>query len=232
MGDLRIKKAGSCPCWNEPEAVLKPPKKEYLISEPSLAASLVPVIGSGRQAAADFERGRWGWGIFNTAMAVTDLVPVKAIWTAGSKVGLKGLFRLGYFKGKSLKSFRFYKTWRWSEVRQWAGRMGWTTYKGQDLHHWLVPRRWYEKKPWKKAGEFLFNQPWNLMPMPKKGPGGITGWQMHDLIEGKIPKGLKQGWDWHQRFWYGTPSAAKAVGGSAIGKTANGIVRNESTEES
>ena len=230
MGDLSIRKAGSSLRWNEPEAVQKPPKKEYLISEPSLAGSLVPVIGSSRQAAADFERGRWGWGIFNTVMAVTDLIPVKAIWTAGSKVGLKGLIRLGYFKGKSWKSFRFYKTWKWSEVRQWANRVGWSEYKGQPFHHWLVPRRWYENKPWEKTGEFLFNQPWNILRIPSQRPRGLKPKEFHDLIEGKLPSGVEIRYSSFQRVWYGTPQWSKAASSSASGRIINGVRNGQSKE--
>ena len=54
MGDLSIRKAGGSPSWNEEEAALKPPKNEYRFSEPSFAGSLVPVLGSSRQAVFSF----------------------------------------------------------------------------------------------------------------------------------------------------------------------------------
>lgn len=60
------------------------------IGQPGFAESLIPVWGSARAAIDDFQNGRWGWGIFNTVMAVTDLVGVGALAKVGFKAIVKG----------------------------------------------------------------------------------------------------------------------------------------------
>jgi hypothetical protein len=60
------------------------------IGQPGFGESLIPVWGSGRAAIDDFQNGRWGWGLFNTAMAVSDIFLVKSIVTAGGKLVVKG----------------------------------------------------------------------------------------------------------------------------------------------
>jgi RHS repeat-associated protein len=52
--------------------------------------SLIPIWGSARMAAEDFKCGRWGWGIFNTAMAISDVFLVKSLATAAGKALIKG----------------------------------------------------------------------------------------------------------------------------------------------
>jgi RHS repeat-associated protein len=52
------------------------------VGDPGFWESLIPVWGSGRQAINDFQEGRWGWGLFDTALAVTDLFLIKALVTA------------------------------------------------------------------------------------------------------------------------------------------------------
>ena len=51
---------------------------------------MIPVWGSGRPAMNDFQNRRWGWGLFNTAMAISDLFMVRAAFKAGSKLLVKG----------------------------------------------------------------------------------------------------------------------------------------------
>ena len=54
----------------------------------------VPIYGSVMDARESFEDGRWGWGIFHTVLAITDVVPVKTLITVGVKaVGKKILFK-------------------------------------------------------------------------------------------------------------------------------------------
>ena len=50
---------------------------------------LVPVIGSGWAAINDFQNGRWGPGLLQTVLAITDIVPVKALAVAGGKLVFK-----------------------------------------------------------------------------------------------------------------------------------------------
>ncbi len=55
---------------------------------------MIPVWGSGRAAINDFQNRRWGWGLFNTALAISDLFMVGAAFKAGSKLLVKGAGKL------------------------------------------------------------------------------------------------------------------------------------------
>jgi RHS repeat-associated protein len=59
------------------------------VGQPGLAESLIPIWGSGRAAIDDFQNGRWGWGIFNTVMAISDVFLVKSAITAVGKLIVK-----------------------------------------------------------------------------------------------------------------------------------------------
>lgn len=54
-------------------------------AEPGFWEGLIPIWGSGKSAIAAFQRGQIGWGLFNTAMAVSDVFMVKALATAAIK---------------------------------------------------------------------------------------------------------------------------------------------------
>jgi hypothetical protein len=60
------------------------------VGAPGLGESLIPIWGSGRAAINDFQEGRWGWGLVNTALAVSDVFLVKSLVTAGGKLVVKG----------------------------------------------------------------------------------------------------------------------------------------------
>ena len=64
------------------------------VGEPSFGESLIPIWGSGRMAINDFQNGRWGWGIVNTGMAISDVFLVKSLATIGVKAIGKGLATL------------------------------------------------------------------------------------------------------------------------------------------
>ena len=55
--------------------------------------SYVPLIGSARDAWQDFQKGSYGWGTFNAAMAVTDVFPIKAAAVAVGKIAFKTAFK-------------------------------------------------------------------------------------------------------------------------------------------
>jgi RHS repeat-associated protein len=101
--------------------------------------SFIPIWGSGKQAYNDFENGDYGWGAFNTVMAISDIFLIKSIATAGAK----GAFKLGSHS--------------WNSTRKWMLKNGYTK-PGQPLHHWAI-----SQKTAKKNGiEWLANQPWNM----------------------------------------------------------------------
>jgi len=60
------------------------------VGQPEFLESFIPVWGSGRAAIDNFQNGEYGWGLFNTAMAITDLVLVKSLVTIGGKLLVKG----------------------------------------------------------------------------------------------------------------------------------------------
>ncbi|MEI9811055.1 MAG: RHS repeat-associated core domain-containing protein [Bacteroidota bacterium] len=62
------------------------------VGQPGFAESLIPVWGSGRAAVDDFQNGRWGWGIFNSVMAIADVFTFGGASTlvkGGVKTGIK-----------------------------------------------------------------------------------------------------------------------------------------------
>ena len=57
---------------------------------------MIPIWGSARAAVDDFQNGRWGWGIFNSVMAVSDVFLVKSLVTAVGKVAVRGSYTTIY----------------------------------------------------------------------------------------------------------------------------------------
>jgi RHS repeat-associated protein len=111
----------------------------------------VPIVGSVRQAADDFNKGRWASGLFNSAMAVSDLFLVKAIVAAPlkavAKQGVKGL--KNYFGAGMSHNYG-------ASVARWK-KLGLNTsgYK----HHWMITQATMERYPMLKV---IGNQQWNL----------------------------------------------------------------------
>jgi hypothetical protein len=60
------------------------------VGEPGLVESLLPLWGSGRSALNAFQNGNWGWGLFYSAAAVSDVFLVKSLATAGIKLAVYG----------------------------------------------------------------------------------------------------------------------------------------------
>ena len=138
------------------------------LSAPGFWEGFIPVWGSGRQAIHDFQCGDWGWGLFNTAMAVTDVIPIRA---AAGMLG-KGAWKVG-------------GSHTWDATRKWMRRRGYGT-PGSPFHHWLIPQSgWGRIVP-----DWIKNQPWNVMDV------GSRAW--HNAIEGKGPGALSMpGRIWH-----------------------------------
>jgi RHS repeat-associated protein len=155
-----------------------------LVDEPGFWEGLIPVWGSGKQAWYDFEQGKWGWGAFNTALAISDVIPIRAAAGAAGK----GLWKCG--------------SHTWKATSKWLTKTGWREFKGQEMHHWLVPQGgWGGKVP-----DAIKNQPWNLMPMSDAA--------FHDALHG----GGEYAMTFMERMWYGTPTSAKALGFSVGGR--------------
>jgi RHS repeat-associated protein len=168
-----------------------------VVSAPGFGESLIPIWGSGRQSVHDFQCGHYAWGTINAALAVSDVFLVKSLFTAAGKVGVEGLVKVsGSFEWKN-------------GVRPWLNDVGWSEFKGQQFHHWLIPQGgWGELVP-----NFIKNQPWNLMRMPE----GAAGDLLHDAIHGWGRKGMRM----PGRLWHGSPTWAKVALADAAGKSAN-----------
>ncbi len=173
---------------NSPLAFIDPWGLSKGVGQPGFLEGMIPVWGSARAAVDDFQNGRWGWGLFNTAMALTDLIPGKSLVGAAAK-GV--LWKTG--------------SHTWKATRSWLGRRGYAR-AGQEVHHWLIPRnQWGRRVP-----DWIKNQPWNLMPMPSRA------W--HNAIEGKGPNAFGPlGRLWHgSPAWAratGISAAGKAING-------------------
>jgi RHS repeat-associated protein len=64
-----------------------------------------------------------------------------------------------------------------------------------ELHHWGIPRQWFEGKPWQKWGEQIANRPWNLNPVDPR---------FHDALHDMNP---------FLRTVMGAPRSVQAAGG-------------------
>lgn len=71
------------------------------VGQPGFAESLIPIWGSGRAAVDDFQNGRWGWGLFNSALAVSDVFLVKSLVTAAGKALGKGAVEVAASAGRT-----------------------------------------------------------------------------------------------------------------------------------
>jgi hypothetical protein len=54
---------------------------------------------------------------------------------------------------------------KWNNVSRRIRRAEDLVRKPEDLHHWAVPRKWFEGNP---GLERIFNRPWNLRPMNRR----------------------------------------------------------------
>ena len=72
-----------------PEVVVTSSNKKKSVGQPGTLESIIPIWGSGRAAVDDFQNGRWGWGLFNAALAVSDVFLIKSAFTAVGKIVAK-----------------------------------------------------------------------------------------------------------------------------------------------
>jgi RHS repeat-associated protein len=159
------------------------------VGAPGTKESFIPIWGSGRAAINDFQNGNYGWGLFNTGMAVSDVFLFKSVGTALGK----GVWKFG--------------SNTWGATRKWAVKNGYAI-PWQDIHHWVIPRnQWGKIIP-----NWFKNQPWNFSPLPQKFKDmGYTWSEIHRAIEGKSsPLTL----NFAERLWYGSPMWPWALGTS------------------
>lgn len=148
------------------------------------AWDFVPIVGSTRDAMNSARKGNYGWAVFHTAMAISDVFLLKSI--------VKGVVQGG---GKLL--IKNYKTW--NSARKLLGNSESTissfgeqsfAKSGQEIHHWLIPQNsWGKYVP-----PQIKNQMFNLMPTRDR--------LWHNAIEGKGAQAMNMS----RRLWYGSPS--------------------------
>ncbi|MCC6629870.1 MAG: hypothetical protein IT340_21030 [Chloroflexi bacterium] len=164
------------------------------VGAPGFWESMIPVWGSGRAAINDFQCGRWAWGAFNTALAVSDLFVIGSVYRGIAR----GAWKMG---GHS-----------WSTTRRWLAQTGRVRFPGQEIHHWLIPRK---AGLGKQVPNAIKNQPWNLVGMPRNPA-------IHDAIHGG---GDLKHYQIPLTMWFGTPHWLKAGGISGGGRWANSSAR-------
>jgi hypothetical protein len=175
-------------------------EKPGSVGAPGPWEGIIPVWGSGRAAANDFQNGRWGWGSANAVLAVSDVFLVKdAIEAIG-----KGWVNFGT------------KSANWGATRARLVKRGFGT-NSMPIHHVFISQAMIKKYPWLK---FVGNQPWNLLSIERDTVAEANG--AHQLIHGKYSRELEETWDGlngvAKRVWIGTPRWPKLVVVSASGK--------------
>ena len=175
------------PVWGDARNALASLQEAKPIGKPGFAESLIPIWGSGREALADLQQGDYLGGAFNGALAVSDVVPVKALATAGAKVGLKlgakaaaelgkgaikdviggGLENAAKQLEKRMTAPGMQYPFKsgsqtWDASRKALRKQGFTA-PGEDAHHWLIPQNGWGKD-WP---DFIKNQSWNIKALPR-----------------------------------------------------------------
>jgi hypothetical protein len=84
---------------------------------------------------------------------------------------------LGAFGGNWLKSGVKLTagSMKWSNARRRIRNAEGLVNSGNDLHHWLVPQKWYGKNGFipTEFGENIFNRPWNLRILPEQAHSNL-----------------------------------------------------------
>jgi hypothetical protein len=175
------------------------------VGHPSVGQSLIPVLGSGREALADLHDGNYVGAAVNAALATSDVFPVKAVGTVFAKGGIK--------TGKTV-----WRTKPWEAkqgvkgVRQWMTDKGFAD-AGQPVHHWAIPQGGWGKY----VPDVIKNQLWNLKPLKDAVEHGrIHGRYTVDGV--RLPQ-----FPPIERFWKATPDWFKAANVSVPGHAGTAI---------
>jgi len=184
-----------------------PTLKGLQVEQPGPWEEWIPIWGSGRTSIDDFQNGKWGWGLFYGALAVTDVLIVGIAVKGVAKLGIKGLAKTGGSHTHGATS-------------KWATKTGLREFKGQPLHHWAICQN---SKVGKRVPEWLKNQPWNLKALRPHRNLNLTPDQLHQAIHGKGPAKLTP----FQRLMLGMPMCPKAGAGFLGGRIAGNVLGHE-----
>jgi hypothetical protein len=162
------------------------------VGHPGFGESLVPVLGAGHEAAADFQEGHPFLGAANLGLAGLEAAGIGDIWSDGAKLGL----RIGRSK-------------TWNAVRKVGLKEG-LLEPFKPGHH-IIPRKVIPN--WVPDG--LMNNWLNILPMKDQIIDGVqhTASQVHRRIHGRamvngefLPKFTPI-----QQFQYGTKNSTRAI---------------------
>jgi RHS repeat-associated protein len=131
---------------NNPANSIDPTGHVAVTQKPGFWVGMIPIYGSVMMARHDFDCGNWGWGLFDTGMAISDVFLVKAAATA---VGKGAIWKLG---GHS-----------WPATRKWLVNIGWVE-AGEEGHHWLLQQN---QGIGRNVPNVIKNQPYNIMSLTK-----------------------------------------------------------------
>jgi hypothetical protein len=195
--------------------VLGPMVGDYLHGHPGTLESLVPVWGSAREAIADGYDGDYLGAAANTALAVSDLFPAKALATVGAKAvgralekaAVVGLARADARAAvtKAARDAVFPpnpSNWK-NSTSKWYKDQGYRE-KGVHAHHVFFERN----SAFGKAHPEIVNQPWNLTPLDRVTHGRVHG--PYSVAGERLAR-----FNPLERLWYGTPEWSKGVAADA-----------------
>ena len=179
-------------------------KPIYLVGHPGFAESLVPVVGAGHEALADFQEGHPVAGAVNLGLAGWEASGVGTVASDVTKVGL----RLG-------------KSQTWGALRKVYGKAG-LIEKFQPGHH-MIPRSAFpDWVPDRVVHNWL-----NIKPMADDVVEGIehTGSQIHRRTHGRANVGgeILPKFNVVQQLRYATKPSTRALllgGPEAVVRTA------------
>lgn len=122
------------------------------VGHPNAVESLMPMWGSGRAALADLHDRNFVGATVNGALAISDIVPTKAVAGALIKGGWKAAPIV-------------WRTKPWEARNGVLGKRQWMTEKGfakagQPVHHWAIPQGGWGKR----VPDQIKNGLWNLKP--------------------------------------------------------------------
>ncbi len=122
-------------------------------TKPTTAQSLVPVIGSLHEGIYAYGQGELLEGTLYMVLAASDILLIKSIVQAGSKI----VYKSG--------------SHTWKATRKWYGKQ-YNLPPKTEVHHWLFHQK---QGIGKYVPEFIKNQPWNLRPVWPRNVETVEG---------------------------------------------------------
>jgi hypothetical protein len=204
--------------------------------EPTFAESLLPLWGPAVNGLHDLHKGDYLWALINAGLFAADATGLellsepakgafyglrygipKAIPKALEKSGVGEQLKAGYKTVKQELSEQLRGYWKLGShdagnTREWYARYLNSTGKAlpddMPVHHYIVPQRMGWLLP-----KWLFNQPWNLLPLTRASELGVEPRVLHNALHGwkkdeyVLDKGVLQ--NLRKQYEYGTPDWAK-----------------------